>query len=288
MLESRRDKRGRTYWVDTTTGRRARAPEPATRPRAYRVDTRGRGYWTYLDTGRRAPKPTWDAAPRYDSIGRPLDTTGRRVPRAAFAVDVYLPPAPPPPKPKPKRKPKRVRGERVRPKTLRKPRIDRIGAAQAVPGFKGDYKGVYTTRPTYSPPRDLQTIFRKWLAGAVHKSPVASTAGEVAMRQHGVMFKVRADLDTRDFAELTDLLKGEKVRVTYRAMGGGEWEVWMHLNLPKRADVEMIEQQGFRRVGANFETANRAAMKIYNFLDGFDGELQWNEYIETDEDLYEG
>ena len=289
MLKNRRDKRGRSYWVDTATGRRARAPEPSSRPRAYRRDVRGRGYWTYLDTGRRAPKPAWDAAPRYDSIGRPLDSTGRRIPRAALeAESVYLAP---PKKKKPKRKPKRpkrVRGEILRPRTLRKPRVDRLSAAQAVPGFKGDYKGIYSTRPTYSPPRDLRLIFRKWLAGAVHKSPVASSAGEVAIRQYGVLFNIRADMDNRDFAELVDLLKGEKVRLSFRAMGGGEWEIWMHLNLPKRADVEVIPQQGFRKVGLRFEESNRAAMKIYNFLDGFDGELQWNLYIETDEELYEG
>ena len=275
-LKSRRDKLGRSYWVDTATGRRAKAPEEASRPRAYAVDKRGRGYWTYLDTGRRAPKPTWETA-RYDKADRPIDSRGRRVPRAAIAEPTVYAPSPP------------IKGKVVRAKYLRTPKFRRISYRKPVPGFKGDFKGVYTTRPTYAPPRDLQTVFRKWLGGAVRKSPVASSAGEVSIRQSGVVFRIEGDADDRDWAKLVEELRGENVRLVIRAMGRGEWEIWMHLNNPRRrTDIEVIPQQGYRKVISQFEAANRAARKIYDFLDDLDVEFTWNEYIETDEELYEG
>lgn len=278
-----RDRLGRLYWFDSGTGKRVKAPADAERPRAYRKDKRGRGYWTWLDTGARAPRPAWDAVPRWDRAGRPLDSTGRRVPRAALLPEPVLGPperAVAPPKPGRKKAPKPVR-----PRVPARARHQIRRADQPVPGFHQE-RGAYFTRPTATPPKDLEKIFNRWVTGAVHKSPFNS-ASEIGFRQFGVMFRVRAPLDMQALAELTSQLEGQPVRLVYRVVGHNEWEIWMHLNRPERRTAE-VKQRGDRAVASTFKKATGAANIIYDYLEGWEADFDWYEYIETDDDIYEG
>lgn len=154
-----------------------------------------------------------------------------------------------------------------------------------MPGFHHG-KGAYFTRPTSTPPKDLHKIFNRWVTGAVHKSPFAS-ASEIGFRQFGLMFKVRAPLDMRALAELTDKLEGQPVRMVYRVVGHNEWEIWTHLNRPQRRTAE-VRQRGDKAVSATFKAATQAANLIYDFLDDWEADFDWYEYIETDDDIYEG
>jgi hypothetical protein len=284
MRTWKRDKRGRLYWYDTETGKRLKAPSDAERPRAYRKDKRGRGYWTWLDTGRRAPKPSWDAAPRYDRAGRPLDTTGRRVPRAALQAEPVLgPPREPPSQKPPKRK---KAASPVRPRIPPRARSQVRSGTETIPGFVTGKMSPYTTKPTHSGPVDLGHIFMQWLKGAVRKSPMAS-ASEIGIRQFGVAFTATAPLDMKGLSELTDSLRGQPVRLVYRATGPSEWEIWMHGNRPNRRTGE-VEQKGFRRVRDTFDDIERAANIIWDFLAEWDADFFWNLYIETEDFLYEG
>lgn len=279
-----RDKRGRVYWYDPATGRRAKAPRDEARPRAYRKDKRGRGYWVWLDTGRRAPKPPWDAAPRYDRAGRPLDSTGRRVPRAALQAEPVLGPPKKPPEEKPRRK---KAPEPVRPKLPARVRAFVRGIGQAVEGFHQG-EPLYFTKPTRSTPRGLDDIFRSWLKGAVIKSPVASSASEIGFRQHGIVFRAEAPLDRVALAELTDALRGQPVRVVYKVTGANEWEIWLHLNRPERRTGE-VKQAGYRSVTDRFRSGERAAQIVYDYLlDEWDADVDWFEYYETEDTVYEG
>lgn len=277
-----RDRLGRLYWYDADTGRRRKAPPDSERPRAYRKDKRGRGYWTWLDTGRRAPKPPWDAAPRYDRAGRPLDSTGRRIPRTALLAEPVLgPPRKPPKEPKRKKAPKPVR-----PRVPARARHQIRRADEAIPGFHHEGGKVYVTRPTATAPKDLEKIFQQWVKGAVAKSPFAS-ASEIGFRQFGVVYKVRAPLDLTALAELTSQLEGQPVRLVYRVVGHNEWEIWVHLNRPVRRTGE-VAQKGDRTVASTFKGAAAAANIIYDYLEDWDADFDWYEYIETDDDIYEG
>ena len=262
-------------------------PRPTTdvdRPRAYAVDKLGRGYWTYLDTGRRAPKPMWDEAPRYDTLGRPLDIRGRRVPVASLQpVEVALVP------PTARTVPPKKAARRVRPAVPpRPPRASLLGPREMVTGFKDDFRKIYTTRPTQTSPKGLEKIFESWAKGAVNKSPVASDVDELSIRQHGVVFvSAYGGLDRTALAELNSLLAGQPVRMVYRATGPNEMEIWMHLNRPDQR-TGAIEQRGHGGASSSFKGGEAAANIIYEFLMDYDAEFAWYEYIETDEDLYEG
>lgn len=277
-----RDKRGRLYWYDTETGKRTQAPAASERPRAFRRDKRGRGYWTWLDTGRRAPKPGWDEAPRYDRAGRPLDSTGRRVPRAALQAEPVLGPPSPPTKP-----PRKKAATPVRPRIPPRARAQVRMGDEPIPGFVTEHgMGPYMTKPTHTSPTDLETIYMQWLKGAVRKSPMAS-ASEIGFRQFGVVFTAKVPLDMTGLAELTDKLQGQPVRVVYRATGPSEWEVWLHGNRPNRRTGE-VEQKGFRGVREGFRTIEHAANLVWDFLADWDADFYWNEYFETEDIVYEG
>lgn len=275
-----RDKRGRLYWYQAGTGKRVKAPPDAQRPRTYRKDKRGRGYWTWGDTGRRAPKPAWDEAPRYDRAGRPLDSSGRRIPRAALQAEPVLGPPEPP-------APRRKKGPPVRPKVPARVRHQIRRIDESIPGFHHPKQGAYFTRPTESAPRDLERIFHSWLKGAVAKSPMAS-ASEIGFRQFGLVYRVRAPLDMTALAELTNSLAGQPVRMVYRVIGHNEWEIWMHMNRPNRRTKE-VRQMGDRAVSKTFKAATKAANIIYEFLSAeWDADFSWYEYYETEDDVYEG
>lgn len=278
-----RDSRGRLYWYDADTGRRRKPPSDVERPRAYRKDKRGRGYWVWLDTGQRSGKPPWDQAPRYDRLGRPLDSTGRRVPAAALQAESVLAPLPETPTGAPRRK---KAATPVRPRLPARARHQIRRADQDVPGFHQPGGGAYFTRPTQTPPRDLDRIFRRWVQGAVAKSPF-SGPDEIGFRQHGVVFTVTAPLDTTALAELTNKLEGQPVRIVFRTVGRNQWEIWTHLNRPDRR-TKAIEQKGDRAVERSFKAATTATNIIYDFLEDWDADFAWYEYIETDDDLYEG
>ncbi len=283
MAEARRDRRGRIYWVEPGKGR-VKAPADVDRPRGYGVDKLGRGYWTFLDTGRRAPKPAWDEAPRYDSLERPLDTRGRRVPAASLqAVEVALV------APTVRKAPPKKAARRVRPAVPpRPPRASVLGPREMVTGFKDDFRKIYTTRPTQTSPKGLEKIFESWAKGAVNKSPVVSDVDEFSIRQHGVVFvSAYGGLDNTALAELNNALAGQPVRMVYRSTGPNEMEIWMHLNRPDRR-TGAIEQRGHGGASGSFKGGEAAANIIYDFLMDYDAEFAWYEYIETDEDLYEG
>jgi len=280
-----RDKRGRIYWYHPGTGRRAKPPPDSQRPRAYRKDKAGRGYWTWLDTGRRAPKPAWDEAPRYDRAGRPLDSTGRRIPRAALLSEPVLGP---PREPKPEKSGGRKKAASpVRPRIPRRARAQVRSGDEPIPGFvTGHGLGPYMTKPTHTAPWDLAHIFQQWLKGAVRKSPMAS-ASEIGFRQFGVVFTATAPLDMQALADLTDRLQGQPVRLVYRVTSRNQWEVWMHGNRPDRRTGE-VDQKGYQGVSEAFKALETAAGLIYDFLDEWDADFYWNEYFETEDIVYEG
>lgn len=131
------DSRGRSYWVDPSTGRRAPKPKPQ-KPKAKRIPVtevagltrvfRGK-YWVWLETGKRAPKPQWFEV-RSDSRGLPRDDKGRPVPRSAIRTVAGHPTIkrltkPPPRKKKPK-KPRKPRKRRIKHKPGRIPDFDSL------------------------------------------------------------------------------------------------------------------------------------------------------------------
>lgn len=281
----RRDKRGRLYWYDTATGRRTKAPAAAERPRAYRKDKTGRGFWLWLDTGRRAPKPGWDEAPRYDRAGRPLDSTGRRVPRSALVAAPVLGTSQPPQASKPTKRKKAA--SPVRPRIPPRARAQVRRGDEPIPGFVTEHGlGPYMTKPTHTSPTDLEVIFGQWLKGAVRKSPMAS-ASEIGFRQFGVVFTAEAPLDMTALADLTEQLRGQPIRVVYRATGPSEWEIWVHGNQPNRRTGE-VEQRGYRGVSEGLRKLEHAANIVWDFLAEWEADFYWNEYYETEDIVYEG
>lgn len=313
-----RDRAGRTYWYDPETGRRVRAPETATagpvgRPLFYRVDAAGRGYWIWGDTGRRAPRPA--RAPSTDAAGRPRDSAGRMVPAHALGKESPPQPAKPertlspgskpkagrPPKKPPKKKPAEKPPKKPAKKPPKKPPeptphrkpvklppripVQLRGPREDIPGFEYG-KGAYMTKVTHSLPFDLETIFLRWLKGAVAKSALAS-ASEIGFRQHGMVFTVHAPLDARAFEDLTKALEGMPVRLVIRALGNNNWEIWVHLVSPDKRK-KTIKQRSYRDVARAIRRAEAAMERIYEFLEEWTDEIAWHLYFETDDDVYEG
>lgn len=314
----RTDKLGRPFWVDTETGRRAKKPPDYARPRVYSKDKRGRGFWYYLDTGGRAPKPTWETAPRHDTLGRPLDSRGRRVPASALQTPA---PAGPPSRQTPKAPARRqaavtpeqprkrlTKGQRqaieraqeraierakrprikVRPKVEPKlPRASLVRADQQVPGFEAG-RPLYWTHGAESRPKDLARIFQSWVTGAVRKSPMMS-ASELEFGQFGLTFTTSAPLDTVAMQELRTMLAGLPVEVAFRP-ARREWQIFVKMVERDRPTGTYVTG-GVRSVDATLSkpTVQKAAGLIYDWLvEEWEAEAWWSMFVESLDTIYEG
>lgn len=293
------DSLGRGYWTWTDTG--GRAPKPAW-DAAPSYDRQGR---PRDSAGKRVPASALEAESVLSALpatpkkprAKPKKPAGKPKKRKKPAGKPKKPPTKPKPKPTKKKRPKKLpppppaaptRRKAAKPVRHRKPRRARHqirGAGQDIPGFATP-RGVYTTREAEHELRGLGNIFGTWAKGAARKSGFMSV-DEIGFRQFGVMFKVEAPLDHTALAELTHLLVGQPVRVVYRALGFDRWEIWMHMNRPERRTGE-IAQKTFDQVRKSFDKAQTAGNIIYDYLAEWDADFSWYEYIETDDDLYEG